>query len=437
MGMLGKKSGLLLEAFFWVFCLFISYLYTLVHGFTLVGDGYIQQAQAYYYVFFGGTQPSPDAMQVFAQRGFWFRPIYPILSAFLAKFLTLFVDPATALTYATVFVNIICGFLTLIAFGKLVKFITNSEVSERVGRFLLGTTPTFIVFWTVFSSTDVTFLLPFTFALYYLLRYEKEPENKKILFLFLITTGISCLVRETGLFLIFPAIAIFFRSHRKTALFLQIGGFLILFFGYYYLSISGNNLNAIYLYENVFPIDISHPSLNLNNVPHWLILLITFVFNINTFEAVIPACIWAFGFLCIWLILSIYKTITAKYNSKFPPGIRRFNEKIQSFPVKFNFKSPLINFIIVYFIFFVMTEARLTDERYFLPITICLLIIFIQGNLSGGTVHTEKLNEPILEEPTKESIDRKNKFFIYAICINMAILIVRLIAINLIASGYL
>ena len=207
------------------FCLVISYLYALKNNSFAVGDGYYQQAQVFYYLIFGGTSPSTAAFQIFAQRGFLFRPLYPLISALLEALLNIFISQLLSLFVSMIVLSITCGFLTIILFGKLIAFLTNSEVSEKMGRLLLGSTPTFILFWIKYSCTDIVFLLPFTIALYYLFKYEKEPEKLKNLMLFALMTIITCFVREDAILLFFAGIAVFFRSNRKLAYIFIIGGF--------------------------------------------------------------------------------------------------------------------------------------------------------------------------------------------------------------------
>lgn len=403
--MLEKKSDvsreillIFVEIIFWISLLIISFLFLYIHGFLIVSDGYYEQAQVYYYLLFGGDTPSATAFTIYYERKFFFRPLYPLLTAIFSYFFTFLFPGINTMALSGIFINITSGFLILYFFGKINSLLTNSQISNRMSRFLIGTLPTFIVYWTKFS-TDMFFLLFFTISLYYLFKYSKEPQKWKYFLIFLSLTLVTCMIRELGVFLIILGIRVIFKTRRKLSIFLQISAFLgIILFSF---IISGEKLiNSryvfIYFYQNIYPIDALFPYVDLSNFFTWLVIFINRLIGIQSIQSIIYASLWSFGYFLVLIFFNFF----------------RLFKKFRDLPINFNFKHITMSFFIFYLLFSMIMLGTYISERYFLPLSICIVISFLDGN--------------------KKLFEKNNKIILLSIIgFNLIFVFIRLIMITL------
>lgn len=410
----------ILEILFWICCLIISVGFLFIHGFFLVDhEFYYDRAELYNYFLFGGNEPSSEFLSQNIILNLIYRPLYPLLIAIFSLPLNLFLPVELSFNASGILINIISGFITLYFFGKIVGLLSSNKISKRIGRLIIGTTPTFIIFWTKFSS-EFIFLSFFTISLYNILKFSKYRRRKDLI-LFLIASFLTCLVREIGIFLFFIALGILLKKKKKLSRALKITGFIsiviltiILFFD----TLITTRYLYWYFYHNVYPVFPDWPYFHFFNFLSWIIILLTTYFSFGLMRNIFFSSLWSFGFFFILLIIYIISSFIKRIkknrgnmNNKYFNYIKKSLLKFNIFQIKFDLKI-FSSFFTPYFLYLLIFIITLISERYFLPITILLIISFLIGN-------------------KKEISHKSQTLLIYAAIFNLVLLAIRVIYVSI------
>lgn len=416
-----KKNTLLtiLEITFWISALIISVSFLFIHGFFLIDhEFYYERAELYNYFLFGGNEPSSEILSQNIILNLIYRPLYPLLIVIFSLPLNLFISVNLSFNVSGVLISIISGFITLYFSGKIVKMLSSNKISKRIGRLIIGTTPTFIIFWTKFS-TELLFLSFFTISLYYLLKFSKYRRRKDLI-LFLIASFLTCLVREVGIFLFFIALGILLKKKKILSRALKITGFIsivILTFILFLDTFITTRYLYWYFYYKVYPVFPDWPYFHFFNFLSWIIILLTIYFSFGLMRNIFFSSLWSSGFFFILLIIytisSFIKRIKKRgnMNNKHFNYINKYLLKSNIFQIKFDLKlfSSFFTPYFLYLLIFIMTHI---SERYFLPLAILLIISFLIGN--------------------KKEISRNSQtLLIYAVIFNLVLLAIRVIYVSI------
>ncbi len=409
----------ILEVIFWISILIISIFFLYIHGFYLVDyEFYYEKAELYNYYLFGGNEPSSGILSQNILLNLIYRPLYPLLITFFSLPLNLFLSVGLSFNVSGVLISIVSGFLTLYFFGKIVKMLSNNKISKRMGRLIIGTTPTFIIFWSKLS-TEFLFLLFITISFYTLLKFSKYRRRKDLI-LFLIASFLTCLVREIGVFLFFCGLGILLKK-KKILRALKISAFIfivILTFILFLDHLITTRYLYWYFYHHVYPVFPDLTYFHFFNFFKWINILLITYFSFALMSRLFFSSLWSFGFffllLIIYIISSFIKRIKknrGNMNNKYFNYINKSLLKSKIFQIEFDLKL-FSSFFTPYFLYLSIFIITLISERYFLPIAILLIISFLNEN--------------------KKEINHKTQtLLIYGVIFNLMLFAIRVIYISI------